>query len=434
MTYTTGKGMGQMKVWAESTLGTQTGSYFMVRPEEPPTVKANARTLVKVPTIGHQHWADGEATTVHAPQSVEAGAVAFKTAIYPAKTHGTIPSVVTLLKSSGLNCVVASADDVTTGSPAVGSIEPAAITPVVGGAYSVQLLNGQYWPMLAADVASDVITPSMDLPSAPAAVGGAVGKMWCFSPTTSVTYDVPDGLSLQFAWHSWARHTDALGDLMVQRIACALEGLGDITIPKGGERMFMDLSFYGMQKDFLANADIGADVFQDVGKPMFIDDNFRFRYASADVTGGITAANRYAKDFKINLGVTVEMNEYHGDSTIGLIQGYHIQFADHATITMTRGYDASAAAEVNKAMVAETNGHTYIELVQPSTSPTNASFGFWAPSCHLKEFPSVELHGNLVEYTCVYEARCANYDGTTTIAQPGASPWFLAFGGEAAAV
>lgn len=428
--YTSGNGAGKLEFRVESTLGTSAAAWKGLRPEENPTVNTEVVSLIPVSHIGHQNpFETHEAKPVIAPLAVQPGAFGLKTAVYP-PAAGNEPSIVTLMKSTGLDCKAIASADVTAGTPAVDSIEFTAVTPTVGDAVLVELLNGDYFPMLVADVTTKTATPSMDLPSAPHAVGGALEVMHCFSPRTDTTFSVADGKSLQFQWHGHPLYDDTLGDLVVRRIAAALEGIGEISIPNFGEKFMFDLTFQGMQQTLPDDVDMDSDNLVDIGIPLILNDKFNFGFAAADVSGGITAAAKYARDVKINLGVKVEPVPYHGGGTIGGIQQYHLQF-ETATASFIAGFDSSAKAEIAKAMVGP-NVDTYLHFVQPSASATTPSFGLWLPKCHLSKTPDIMLFEKIVEYKCDYTASIAGYDNGVFIDDAGAAPWYMAFGGRAA--
>lgn len=442
MSFAPGKGAGKFEFRGESALGTGTGSWYNLRPETPPTLDANPITPVDVSYAGHRHPADcGEALPVGI-RLTQAGAVSFQTGIYRAASGGNTPTLITLLKSMGLNESVGSTDTTVAGSPAVDAIELTADEGAVGRATVIELqdVTGHetgtlYWPTLAAAYSASTITPGMDLPKVPVATDTAT-IMHTISALTSTSYEVSSTASLQFRLSTWGEHDDAAGDYAPIRTACALETLGDITIPdEMGGKFLLDLSFTGYQNDSNTN-DMTADSFYDSGVPLIKTDDFRFCFGDASTAGGITYATRPAKNVVFNPGWTVMMINQHGSGSIGGVQKYFLQVVP-PTVTFTAYFDGDVKTQILDELesidVGTQQTPKYIAAIQPSRNLSQPSFGIWMPNCHLAtEKPySLNATGDVLEFTATYRGGLAGYNSQTDIDEGGGQPIYIGLGNEA---
>lgn len=419
----------------ETALGTGASSWKGIRPEEVPDFIFSPGTLVANSNAGARNPFDISAKPQYY-NGVKAGAVKFSSRIRRPSSDGGTPLMSYFMQSAGWTAEASSADTTTTGTPTATAIQQTTDVTDEGQAVLIERSSGVHVPVLCANVAADVITPSIALSAAPAA-SAAVTTMHTYTPANAEKGEVPTNKTLQFRLNTHGYFDDALGDLSYLYEGCALGTMGDIEIPLPGNAVTIPLEFHGLLKadsdsDF-AN-DIAADSFNDSGPFGMITDDVEFAFAVGSASGIGTLVAKMYESMSFNLGVAVEPVPAGGNSSFGGIQGYHM--VPTSPTVRFKGYFAGDS-ELEKKIHQELRGSNtsmYVHLIQPTRDLDTPAFGFWLPMCHLTEPDSfnIEMKGNTIMFEASMTGSVTGFDSEVTWDYVTAAPAFFAISSEAA--
>jgi len=386
----------------------------------------NLYDLIDNPNVGHTVSYDKSddpiGVTVAKP-----GAMTFDYHTRVNASAATVAPLMEFLESAGCNIDVTAATTVT-GTPAVDTIELTADNGAIGQGCVTQLQSvHDGFPFVGAAYAAQVLTPGMDLPSAPASSNTIHYSM----TATPQTRQVPNAKSLTFARYTRESHDGTNEDMLYTHDGCHLESVGEITLAHGQPIIF-PLTF-GVAKTTPSDsteATILAETFLDGEEFCVVNDNFEYGIADAASAGGITRAVANFIEAKINLGFTSAFIPGVGGGTTGGAQNI-IHVPGRPTVTVTALYNRGHWTEL-EASNDGTIQHKYMHFIQPGiTSGQNVALGFFFPNVYLDPAtpPVVDYSENIIKSTATYVATSAEYGSTEIETYAGMAPWYIVMAG-----
>jgi hypothetical protein len=328
---------------------------------------------------------------------------------------GTASWMKALFDSGGY--VVVSVDDtVTTGTPAVGSFDASAIGAYAAGyGVNVELADGTWVPTLIADVTGSTITPVMDLPSAPASVGGALNKCLCITPGNTGSLAATKLLTLK----AYIKAQDGGNDEIIVLQDGALTALGDLVL-EPDQTVILEATIGGSDLDG-STGSLGTNDFSD-------GDNHRIlhmpwaQFATADSNGGITAAYHKINKATFTWGITQVQLTGFGDATCkNNIQAY-MQKVEPNKLVIEMNYDSQKLDDFTTI----TNPSKYVGIIQPGAAEADAAFALILPNAHQVEAPTIApWDGDTHIVTVAYTGNPAGLGGATGDSQANQPFYFL---------
>lgn len=404
----------------ESSLGTNGGSFSEIRYASELTLPTDTRIMIANPNLGHQHAADKSDVPVIV-EKFRDGALKVMTRIRRSGSADTAPPIADFFESMG--CTIATNGKTTIDSyTSTTAFDLVADEGAVGNAGLLELNSGVYYPVLAAEYATQDVTPGMAIPSASLATNDweVMTTIWPRSQ------QVPSTKTLAFEHHSRATHTTG-DDLSHEYQGCACSAVDDLVL-KHGEAPEMGFNFTVGKIDQKSDA-IAAESFACGAKFAVINDDFRFEYATASAAGGIARADLTPEEVTITFGITCVPILGEGDGVFAGMQGYILQFGI-PKVKILATFDKDYWDEMEGS-----NTKKYIGIVQPTRALTTPAFGFWMPNSYLdpENPPVVDFTGKeYVRGTVTYIGTCAGYSSDTLNSEAGAAPWYFAISGAGA--
>jgi hypothetical protein len=387
-------------------------NYTDVRVEGEPTVANPAETGVPVNTLQSNVY-DGE-SPITTSQFVD-DAFVMTTIIRAPATPGEDSITVTSLKSGGYQ--VASSDDTTTtGTPTVSAIDLTAATNVLTGeGCHILLPSGKYLPVLSADTTAGTITPSMQLPAAPASGAAVLG-----ADTASPGAPGPTSTTLSIRHWNQMKASGGSNFVYHQGTGCALSTAGDLVMERG-QLPTMEMTFRAAQLTRGNNATFPTNSFQD-GTGIQVWDDILVGFANSSSAGNIAASYYSVIKATLSPGVnTTVVPELGGEAD----QGGVCAHMSTPTDTMPR-LTLEIKADEARLDDWETAGGVskYISILQYGTAAA-PGMGIFCPTARLIEPPVDEPYGNDYEkFTLVYQLYPAGYTAGAASVQ-GNQPYYL---------
>jgi hypothetical protein len=253
----------------------------------------------------------------------------------------------------------------------------------------------------------------MDLPSAPAASGGALNKCFCVSPGAAQQVTAAKLLTQKLI----VRAQDGGNDVTVTAQDMSATKLADLSLESGG-KVVLEWTF-GCSDAVDGTGTLGTNAFADKegGVKRFNDPLLQF--ATADAAGGITAAYKKMFSATISWGVTTEFVMAYGDTTSVNDLCAWMQVYAPPKVTLDFLYESDPLTLWDGANTAR-----HIGIIQPGAAELDAAWAFVMPNSFIVDKPDGSYYGNNEHRVKVaYTGRPAGYDGTTSASQ-GNQPWY----------
>jgi hypothetical protein len=303
----------------------------------------------------------------------------------------------------------------------VAAIDLTAVTNLdAGWAINMYITSkGLWYPTLINNIATNTVTPQMELIAAPADTA-PVNAMDCIIPGDTGQITVTDLLTIR----AFLKAQDGGNDVVWEAIDCGVSSVDDITL-NPGEPVSIGFNF-GASDVSESTGTMGNNDFRDSTFHVPFN-NPICQFATASSSGAITAAYHNLMSATISLGVTSEpITGFGSASTISNNTQGRMQKNAPAKLTVTMLYDEQKLDEfVTETTVGTDNPDRYVGIIQPGASEDDPAFAFWMPKAHMTLVSSEPWTENEHRVTLEFTPKPAGMDSDTGN-QDGNQPWYLA--------
>jgi hypothetical protein len=400
----------------QSAFGTaSTGTYKDIRVEGEPTMKTPVGTGNRPETLFINENEQEKPIVIN--QAMDDGATVSSLIRQPAAAGGN-SWLKQMFEAGGYTIV--SVDD-TTVNDATATATAFDVTTV--GAYAAGYgcyvnTNSQWVPALVASVATNELTLGMGLPAAPAD-GAAVNKALTITPGSMGEITATDLLTIKGV----VKAQDGGSDVQIIGQDGAVTSLADLSL-EPNEKVTIEATF-GFSDVSEGTDTLAANDFADVETGVRLLHCPYAQFATANASGGITAAYHKIISAKFTWGVTAEQIVGFGSTDCkNNIQGW-MQKVEPCKLSLTMLYDEQ---KLDDFLSPTGNESKYVAIIQPGASERDAGWGLFLPNAHQMEAPESEYWGNNEHRVTVnYTGRPAGYNSSTTNVQAN-QPWYFVIG------